>query len=85
MTDLWIARDGPSSDGRPGLVAIYQGKPQWCDDVDGWQGIGVRCLQETNFRFRIGHRQAMKLVMDYSSLVDATTAASGAASTGASS
>lgn len=81
MTDLWIARDGPHSDGRPGDVMIFQGRPEWCDDIDGWQGYGTRCLTETKKQqFPISERQAARLVIDTASVVNAMSVSAAASS-----
>lgn len=82
MIDLWIARDGPRSDGRPGDIAIYQDRPQWCEDIDGFQGRGVRCLEETKTkRFPIANGEMARLVIDTASIVTVTSAPTVAEST----
>lgn len=44
--ELWIARDGSTHPHLRGLCFVFQEKPRWCEELNGWQARGLMCLDE---------------------------------------
>lgn len=81
-TDIYIARDG-TTDGLPGNVFLYQGKPQWIEAVRCYQGNAQGCLSEYRRKlYPIQNGEMARLVIDPSTVAPAATCTTAGSASG---